>query len=273
VTAPPDLEIVDPNFEPGRVAHALFDFDGTLSLIREGWQRVMEPMFVDELAALNTGESRESLQQSVSDFVARLTGKQTIYQMLELAEQIRRRGGTPKEPLWYKHEYLRRLEVRIHDRIDGLQSGRLTADQFLVPGSIAFLEGLRRRGVRLYLASGTDEPFVKREADLLGLTPFFDGGIYGAVDDYQSFSKKMVVERIVREHRLGGPELLGVGDGFVEIQNTRESGGVALGVPVQEDSPQHVDPWKRRRLIDAGAHLLTPNFRHAGPLLSFLWNE
>src|SRR5262249_32994107 len=153
---------------------------------------------------------------------------------------------------------LRRLEERISQRIDGLASGRLPSAQFLVPGSKEFLGGLRRRGATLYLASGTDELFVKREATLLGLTDFFDGGIYGALDDYRAFSKKRVIDRIVAENRLGGPELRGVGDGFVEIENTRQVGGVALGAPVKEDEPQAVDSWKRTRLIDAGAQLLTP---------------
>ena len=37
--------------EPGRSFRAaLFDFDGTLSLIRSGWQDVMTPYFYEELA-------------------------------------------------------------------------------------------------------------------------------------------------------------------------------------------------------------------------------
>jgi phosphoglycolate phosphatase len=28
-----------------RISHVLFDFDGTLSLIRQGWPEVMMPMF------------------------------------------------------------------------------------------------------------------------------------------------------------------------------------------------------------------------------------
>lgn len=265
------IEILDPNAPLGRTTHVIFDFDGTLSLIREGWQQVMEPMFVSELAALGSGESEHSLRSVVAEFVARLTGKQTIYQMIELSEQVRRRGGRPKEPLEYKHEYLRRLERRIADRIEGLTIGTLSPERLLVPGAYTFLEGLRRRGAMLYLASGTDEPFVKREAALLGLTEFFDGGVYGALDDYKSFSKKMVIERIMKEHRLGGPELLGVGDGFVEIENTRQVGGVALGVPVKEDDPMQVDPWKRSRLIEAGAHLLTPNFADGEALFAILF--
>jgi phosphoglycolate phosphatase len=271
VSLPAGLEIIDDAASLGGFTHAVFDFDGTLSLIREGWQQVMEPMFVAELAALQTGESEESLQQVVAEFVARLTGKQTIYQMIELAEQIRRRGGAPREPLALKHEYLRRLEDRIANRVLGLASGAFPPERCLVPGSIEFLTALRRRGVTLCLASGTDEPFVKREADLLGLTSFFDGGVFGALDDYKSFSKKLVIDRIIREHRLSGPQLLGVGDGFVEIENTRQVGGVALGVPVKEDEPTKVDPWKRARLIEAGAQLLTPNFADAESLAAFLF--
>src|SRR5215218_6451397 len=108
---PSNLEVVNGGGPRGPITHAVFDFDGTLSLIREGWQQVMEPMFVEELVALETGEDVDSLRALVAEFVARLTGKQTIYQMFELVEQIRRRGGTPREPLEYKHEYLRRLET------------------------------------------------------------------------------------------------------------------------------------------------------------------
>jgi phosphoglycolate phosphatase len=268
----PQLEIIDAQFATGAVAHAIFDFDGTLSLIREGWQQVMEPMFVDELASLNTGENEDSLRRLVREFIARLTGKQTVYQMLELAEQVRVRGGSPRDPLEYKHEYLRRLEVRISGRIDRLSIGRAAANEFLVPGAIEFLDGLRRRKVRLYLASGTDEHLVKREADLLGLTKYFDGGIFGAVDDYKSFSKKIVIDRIISENSLAGPELLGAGDGYVEIENTRQAGGIALGVPVKEDEPSLVDEWKRRRLIDAGAQLLTPNFLNYEVILDRLFD-
>jgi len=41
------------NFAPRpRLSHVLLDFDGTLSLIREGWPEVMLPMFVEFLPAL-----------------------------------------------------------------------------------------------------------------------------------------------------------------------------------------------------------------------------
>src|SRR5437899_3565114 len=107
-----------PGFSPrSQISHVLFDFDGTLSLIRQGWPEVMVPMFVEMLPTL-PGETDESRRQLCYDDIMRLNGKQTIYQMMQLAERIKERGGTPRDPLWYKHEYLRRLDERIRDGVE-----------------------------------------------------------------------------------------------------------------------------------------------------------
>jgi phosphoglycolate phosphatase-like HAD superfamily hydrolase len=267
------VEILNPAVPIGRIRHAIFDFDGTISLVREGWQDVMVPMMLEYLTAAAPEEDPESIALTVRDFVTRLTGKQTIYQMIELADQIKRRGGSPLEPLEYKHEYLRRLEVRIADRVEGLETKRIDASSLLVPGSIELLESLRDRGIRMYLASGTDEPFVLREAKLLGVDHFFDGGIFGALDNYQNFSKKMVIDRIIRENSLHGPELVAFGDGYVEIENTKSVGGIAVGMPTFESDPVRWDEWKKERLKQAGADVLIPNFVDHRPLLSFLFGD
>lgn len=264
------IEILNEQVVRGKVRHALFDFDGTLSLIREGWQNVMIPMMVEVLASLNTGETVEQLESIIRDYVTRLTGKQTIYQMIELAEQVRKRGGTPLDPLAYKHEYLARLEKRIHDRVTGLRDGTIDPESLLLPGSRQLLENLREHGVKIYLASGTDEPYVIREAQLLKIDHYFDGGIYGALDDYKSFSKQMVIDRIIREHDLQGPELVGIGDGYVEIENTKAVGGIALGVASLESDPVDFDPWKRSRLTAAGADIMVHNFLETERLLEYL---
>src|SRR5260370_29962322 len=115
-----------------------------------------------------------------------------------------------------------------------LEAGRATPEEWTVPGSHALLGNLLRRGVTLYLASGTDIAFVRREAELLGVAQYFGPHIHGALDDYQSFSKKMIVEQIIREHGLHGEELLGFGDGFVEIEEVRRAGGVAGAVGSDE---------------------------------------
>jgi phosphoglycolate phosphatase-like HAD superfamily hydrolase len=264
-----------PGFAPrAGISHVLFDFDGTLSLIRQGWPEVMVPMFV-EMLPRRPGESQEELRRLAFEDIMRLTGKQTIYQMIQLAERIRERGAVPREPLWYKHEYLRRLEGRIRHRIEGLQSGRLRPDDLLVHAARPLLEELKARGLPLYLASGTDEPFVKQEAALLELTPYFGPHVYGALDEYKRFSKKMVIERILTENRIAGEQLLAFGDGYVEIQNTKEAGGLAVAVASDEanNGSGRMDEWKRRRLLGVGADVVIPDFRDAIPLLNCILGQ
>jgi phosphoglycolate phosphatase-like HAD superfamily hydrolase len=253
------------------IGHVLFDFDGTLSLIRQGWPEVMVPMFVDALPR-RPGEADEALREMVLDDIMRLNGKQTIYQMIQLADRIRERGGEPNEPLWYKHEYLRRLERHIGARTSGLAAGTIAPDAMLVHGARALLEHLRGLGLSLYLASGTDEYAVKREAELLDIARYFEGRIYGAVDDYKHFSKKIVIDRILGENAVDGRRLLSFGDGYVEIENTKHAGGLAVAVASDEanNGSGRVDEWKRHRLLGVGADAVIPDFREAIPLVEFL---
>lgn len=269
----PNLEILRPLPQGSRPRYAVLDFDGTVSLIREGWQDIMIPYFTDELAATPQGSQmpRAQLAELARDFVFVNTGKQTIYQCIELANQLTRLGGTPQDPQVYKDEYVRRLLEAIHQRLEGLKSGRIPREELLVPGSVELLEMLRRHGVQLYLASGTDDPHVKIEAALLGLDGYFDGHIYGAQRDYKTFSKKMVIDRIIRENHLEGTELLGFGDGYVEIENIRSVGGYACGVASNEKTRQGIDAWKRERLIGVGADLIIPDYRCVGELEAHLF--
>lgn len=269
--SPAGVEVLHPGASAKKTKVALFDFDGTLSLIRAGWVDVMVPMMVEELAALKTGETEAELTAVAREFVDRLTGKQTIYQTIELAHQIELRGGKPKDPLVYKHRYLDLLHERIKDRLQALENGAAAPERYLVPGSIALLEELRRRGLTLYLASGTDEPFMKREADLLQVTKYFNGGVFGALDDYKTFSKKILIDRIIAGAECRGDEFLAFGDGYVEIENIKSVGGVAVGVATDEPDCLKVDTWKRNRLAGVGADYVIPNFLPLEELVGYLF--
>ncbi len=263
------------HLRPGTHAHstriALFDFDGTLSVIRSGWVDVMIPLMVEHLVELKTGESEADLTAIVREFVSRLTGKQTMYQMIELADQITKRGGTPKEPLFYKHQYLDALWERIKDRVEELREGHCSPEKYLVPGSIELLETLKERGMKLYLASGTDEIYMKEEARLLGVTPYFEDRVYGALDDYKAFSKAMLVERILSSAEAKGEEFLGFGDGYVEIEVVKKAGGVAVGVASDEPDCAKIDEWKRSRLIEVGADWIVPSYADMPELTASLF--
>jgi phosphoglycolate phosphatase-like HAD superfamily hydrolase len=267
------IEIIRPP-APGRPPqHVLFDFDGTLSLIREGWPDVMVPMMVEILVAAGAEEPPESLRSLCTDFVTSLTGKQTIYQMIRLAEEVAKRGGRPEDPLVYKQMYLDRLMQRIAGRREGLRSGRISSREMLVPYALDLLDALRQRGATMYVASGTDEPHVLDEVRLLGLDGYFGRRVYGAKDDYKAFSKAQVIERILRENDLGGRSLLGFGDGYVEIRDVKAQGGIAVAVASDEAGRSgKPDPWKRDRLIGAGADVVIPDYRDYQPLLDYLWN-
>jgi phosphoglycolate phosphatase-like HAD superfamily hydrolase len=176
-----------------------------------------------------------------------------------LAEEITKRNGIPHEPLVYKHEYHRRLLQRINHRLEALKTGE-NPKKHLVSGSYDLLQTLRQYGLIVYLASGTDEVFVKEEADLLRVTNYFNGGVYGAKDDHKTFSKAMVIQRIITENKLQGPELIGFGDGYVEIENVHDIGGFAVGVATNESERSGIVDWKRNRLIGAGADLIIPDY-------------
>jgi phosphoglycolate phosphatase-like HAD superfamily hydrolase len=268
-----EIEIVNPHIPRGRFRSVLFDFDGTLSLIREGWPQVMIPMMVSVLLETGTSETEGELTTVVEDFVMRLNGRQTIYQMIQLADEVRRRGGKPAEPLAYKHRYHDLLMRRIQGRLNALETGTANPEEWTVPESRALLENLRQRGLAHYLASGTDLKYVRREVELLKLAPYFGEHIYGALDDYQNFSKKMIIERILYDHALRGEELLGFGDGFVEIEEVKRAGGVAVAVASDEVKRHGVNAWKRNRLVEAGADIVIPEYRKQNLLLRFLFGE
>jgi phosphoglycolate phosphatase len=265
------VENISPGVSARNARVVLFDFDGTLSLIRSGWMKVMVPMMVEILAGLKTGEREEELQAVVEEFVWRLTGKETIYQMIAFAEAVETRGGKPLAPLVYKKMYLDLLWEKISNRVEGLRKGDVDPEKYLVPGSRALLEQLRERGLTMYLASGTDEVYMKEEARLLGITQYFDGGVYGALDDYKSFSKAILIQRILASADYQGNQFLGFGDGYVEIEEVKNVGGVAVGVASEEPACTEVDQWKRLRLIGVGADYIVPNFLCREELVSSLF--
>src|SRR5271165_5352528 len=267
------LEVVRVGASASKARVAIFDFDGTVSLIRTGWVDIMVPLCVEQLAALNTGESEQQLRTVVENFVWHLTGKETIYQMMALADAVHARGGVPIEPLAYKKIYLDRLWTRISGRIEGLRNGSLHPDQFLVPGTRELLGALRQRGLQLYLASGTDDENVKEEAALLDLATYFDGRIYGALDDLRSFSKALLVSQLVSGAGHSGDQFLVIGDGYVEIEEVKKVGGTAVGVASAEPECLAVDEWKRKRLIGVGADFIVPNYLGRRQLLTALFAE
>ena len=268
----PWLKILHPEVTSrlGRVRRVLFDFDGTLSVLRRGWEPVMEGVMLESICP-DQPPTRQ-LVAEVRAIIDETTGQLTIVQMHWLAEAVRRYGfvASPLTASEYKSRYLDALMVSVSKRVERLESGKAAAEEYLMAGALDLLRGLAARGVTLYLASGSDHPGVVREATALGLAPLLAGGIYGALDASEANGKERIIQRILDEHGLAGEELAVIGDGPVEIIEARKRGALALGVASDEVTRSDWNPAKIERLTRAGADLLIPDFTHATELVTLL---
>src|SRR5438105_2956454 len=142
------MEVINPHARRGPFRAAVFDFDGTVSLVREGWAGLMADLGLDLLRErdLLRGAGPE-LREHLEDQMLRLSGKPSIFQMRRLAELIAGRGGTPGDPEAYLAEFLRRLFAVTAGRKADLAAGRVPPAAWAVPGTHALLDELRRRGV------------------------------------------------------------------------------------------------------------------------------
>ena len=246
---PQSFEVLRADLPRGRFRAALFDFDGTLSLLREGWSTVMTEMMLAELGRVGATEVDAEL---VEEIVVGMNGRPTIVQMHALAAEVVKRGGRPKSPADYSAEYQTRLFRLIQGRYDDIESGRVAASAWAVPSSHAFLNELRERGIILALVSGTEENHVRREADMLGITRYLGEAIFAPAANDSKFSKRAVIDQLLKDHRLHAEELLGFGDGVVETEEVRRVGGVAVAVATEEPPRRGVNGAKRDRLVRPG---------------------
>ncbi len=269
-----EIEIINENITRGQIRHALFDFDGTISLLRVGWQHIMGPVCVEMICG-DTAPTPE-IEEEVRQMIDETTGIQTIYQMERLEEMVREKGLVPEDkilsPAAYKQVYLDRLMVPVRERIARLEAGELTVDQVTVPGSIRFVEILSKRAEAMYVFSGTDQDDVRNEAGKVGVAGYFEE-IWGAVPSKEEYSKEKVIRDIMANHKLSGPQVLAVGDGPVELRNVKDAGGIALGVASDEEKGHGWDMHKRQRLIKAGADIMVPDFGEAEKLVAYLFGE
>ena len=271
-----DIEILTAPPAGTRFTHAVFDFDGTLSTLRQGWEGIMEPMMVRVILGGKEADAAltESVTLAVRDYIDRTTGIQTLVQMQGLADLVRRFGRVPESAILDEHAYKRIYNATLLDLVNGrverLRSGALTTADCMIGGALAFVGALHARGLTLYLASGTDQEDVEREADLLGFSAYFDGRIYGATGDASREAKRIVLERILGG--IGEGAVVTFGDGPVEIRETHRRGGYAVGVASDEIRRQGMNARKRRRVIEAGADLVVPDFRRGEELLALLFS-
>jgi phosphoserine phosphatase len=195
------IEVIRDDCQRGKFEDAVFDFDGTISVLRRGWENVMGPLMVEMICG-DRGPLPE-IQKEVTEYVDRSTGIMTILQMNWLAEAVGRHGyvSNPLTAAEYKELYIARLNDYISERLASVEEGRVEPDEMMMVGSVKFLELLAQRGCRLHLASGTDQIYVEHEADILGVRDIFGENVKGAVGISEKCAKEVVVTAIVEGDR------------------------------------------------------------------------
>ncbi|HEV3440652.1 MAG TPA: HAD family hydrolase [Gemmata sp.] len=272
----PPAELVNPSVRRGPFRAVLFDFDGTLSLIREGWPRVMVGMMIERLREQMLAREPESELWSYLDrLVMAQNGAPTIRQMEVFVEEMRRRGGMPADSWDYLRQYIDRLMEMVRGRWHVLETGQAQPADWAVPGVHALLGNLRNRQLPLFVASGTEYDHVAHEARILRVNEFFPTGINAPKNNDPSFRKANVIARVLAELGIRGEELLSFGDGMVETAEVKRVGGVAIGVASSEygSGLGVVNATKRAALIDAGADLIIPDYSRQEELVSWLWTS
>jgi len=264
------IEVLTPTIHLGHVRHVVCDFDGTISVIRRGWEDIMIPMMIEMIC--DGQPSTSELEAEVADYVDRSTGILTIKQMRWLEEAVKDRGMArkPLSAREYKAIYNERLLRPVRQRLSQMGDTEEARDTLAIVGARGFMQDLHDRGVKLYLASGTDHVYVKEETAALGVAEFFGDDIYGAMDDSEEYTKERIIQRILDDHGLHGEELMVVGDGPVEIREAAQRGAIALGLAADEERRCGLSPRKRERLINAGADLIVTDFAHHAELVDWL---
>lgn len=274
-----EIELVGKLPNQLHISHAIFDHDGTISTLREGWEQIMSPMMVRAIMGDHYQDADEAVYQKVqthvNEFIDKTTGIQTLLQMKGLIGLIREFGMVPEEMILdefgYKQIYNDTLLQMVNERENKLKKGELSVEDFTIKHAVSFLQKLHEAGVKLYLASGTDEADVKKEALVLGYAHLFDGGIYGAVGDVSKEAKKIVLDRILDS--IGDAaegQVATFGDGPVEMRETHKRRGVAVGLASNELRRFGLNGNKRTRLIKAGADIIVPDFSQYSELLRIL---
>ena len=254
------LEINKPlEKERNPVKAAIFDFDGTVSTLRQGWETVMETLMIETITG--SMQPDPELIDKIRDFIDESAGIQTIYQMNWLVEQLEQYKRNPEihDVWWYKDEFNRRILEVVTRRTDKLLTGERKPEDFRIMGSFDFLEALNERGIDIYIASGTDDADVQREVELVGIRQFVRH-VAGAPHRRIGCTKEAVIKELIKEQGIQARELVVIGDGKVEIGLGVKAGAISIGAATDEINRSGINEFKRNKLIKAGADAIIGDF-------------
>lgn len=246
----------------------VFDFDGTISVLRQGWEGIMLPLMSEMICPQGNDKV---IEEQIQRYISESTGIQTVYQMQWLAQKVKEYGINPEvhDHWWYKDQYNRRLMQKVQARLDSLRSGLCDVSEFLIKGSREFIQKLYDNDIKLYVASGTDDIDVKNEVKALGLSEYFTI-VAGAPYRRAECSKEAVIKGLIENSGIDSRNILVIGDGKVEIRLGNEAGTLTLGAATDEVNLYGINRIKEKKLIDAGADAIAGDFIDIGSLSQWL---
>ena len=274
-----EIEIINPWKENLNIRYAIFDHDGTISTLREGWENIMAPVMIQSILGTTYRDAGidvyRKVEERVLEFIDKTTGIQTLVQMKGLVDLVREFGYVPEEDMLdefgYKAVYYDSLLKMVGGRERKFINGELSLDDLTIKNAVPLMQKLADAGIQLYLASGSDEKDVIEEARTMGYAHLFEGRIYGSVNDISIEAKRIVLNRIMEEIGSDGSnQVITFGDGPVEIRETRKRGGLTVGLATNELRRYGLNPSKRTRLIKAGADIIIPDFSQSAKLLELM---
>src|SRR5690606_35125463 len=129
-----EIEIINEWAQPLNIKHAIFDHDGTISTLREGWEHIMQPMMMKAILGAQFQDADEALYHKVYsrvvDFIDKTTGIQTLVQMKGLVELVKEFGLVPEDQILdefgYKEIYNDELLKMVKEREVKLTRGELS---------------------------------------------------------------------------------------------------------------------------------------------------
>lgn len=237
--------------DPGSLKLAVFDFDGTLSLLREGWATVMAQQGV-ELLDDPTRQAELELEMLM------LSGKPSIMQMQRLIEIAQAAGRPHPSDAELLQQFQQRLAGILHARLNAVAGSPRGA--FCVPGAIEILDELKLLGIPCVLVSGTLKDYVLAEAELLGVLHYFGDEVYAPEANNSTFAKTDVISGLLSQRGLEGAQLIGFGDGYAETVAVRELGGYVVGLATRDIGEDGLNTMKEGMLYRLGADIVLPNY-------------
>ena len=260
----------------GPIRCFVFESDGVISTLREGWQKIMAMMMIEMIVGQATPSDEELniVKSEVYGFVRCSAGFHVLLQMGELVDMISSYGFVPDneihEPAAYKAIYDKRLKVSVNERLATIGS-QATVEDFMIRGVRGFLRELFNQRVEMVVSSGTDEIDLMFELDALNATKFFSE-IHGARATYQESNKRMVLANLIDATGFKGQEIAVVGNGRIDMEVAKAFGCIAIGVASDEIKRHGWNMPKALNLARARVKpdILIMDFHQARQLLNFL---